>query len=80
MVLVRFYRIGDDGQQSTDPEEAAVDAEGNLEVPGAAGSGIPPGKYRIVVRQWDPYPQVDRLNGKFDEKNSQIIRIHKGLP
>ncbi len=74
MVLVQFYRIGDDGQQSTDPEEAAVDAEGNFEVPGREGSGISPGKYRIVVRQWDPYPQVDKLGGRFDAQNSQIIR------
>ncbi len=74
MVLVQFYGIGDDGQQSTDPEEAEVDAEGNFEVAGRAGSGIPPGKYRIAVRQWDPYETVDRLNGRFDEENSQIIR------
>ncbi len=74
MVLVQFYQITDDSQQSTDPEEASVDAEGNFEVPGRTGNGLPPGKYRIVVRQWDPYPQVDKLGGRFDEKNSQIIR------
>lgn len=77
-VVVQFYRIGDDPKgarrQSTDPEEAVVDAEGNFRVPGRRGDGIPPGKYRIAVRQWDPYPQVDRLKGRFDEKNSPIIR------
>jgi hypothetical protein len=73
-VLVQFYRIGDDGQQSADPEEAEVDAEGNFRVPGRTGRGILPGKYRIAVRQWDPYPRVDRLQGRFDEKISPIIR------
>jgi len=77
-VVVQFYRIGDDpkgaGRQSTDPEEAEVDADGNFKVPGRSGDGIPPGRYRIAVRQWDPYPQVDRLKGRFDEKNSPIIR------
>ena len=73
-VVVQFYRIGQDGRQSTDPEEAQVDADGNFKVPGRRGDGIPPGRYRIAVRQWDPYPQVDRLKGRFDERNSPIIR------
>jgi hypothetical protein len=73
-VVVQFYRIGEDGRQSADPEEAEVDADGNFEVPGRTGHGIRPGRYRIAVRQWDPYPQVDRLKARLDEKNSPIIR------
>jgi hypothetical protein len=43
-------------------------------VPGRSGNGLPAGKYRIVVRQWDPFPDFDRLGGRFDEQNSPIIR------
>ena len=41
---------------------------------GRFGNGIPPGKYRIAVRQWDPYPDRDRLEGKFSEKETPIVR------
>lgn len=74
MVKVEFYRIGEDGTQSTDPEGTVADADGNFDVPGPNGNGIPPGKYRIAVRQWDPYPQEDKLGGRFDPENSPIIR------
>jgi hypothetical protein len=74
MVKIELYPIGDDGQQSTNPEGTVADADGSFEVPGRDGNGIPPGKYRIVLRQWDPYPQVDKLKGRFDEQNSQIVR------
>lgn len=26
------------------------------------------------VRQWDPYPQNDKLGGEFSEANSRIVR------
>ena len=74
MVRVEFYRIGEDGQQTSDPETAGVDKDGYFRVRGPDGNGIPPGKYRIAVRQWDPFPDTDRLEGKFDENNSPIVR------
>ncbi len=73
-VRVEFYRIGDDGQQATESEGCVVDENGNFSLRGATGNGIPPGKYRIAVRQWDPFPDVDRLEGRFDAENSPIIR------
>ena len=51
-----------------------ADADGNFKVVGRFGNGIPPGKYRIAVRQWDPFPQHDALDGKFDENCSPILR------
>ena len=41
---------------------------------GRRAGGLPPGKYRIAVRQWDPYPDTDKLGGKFDAQNSPIVR------
>lgn len=49
---------------------ATVDAEpdGSFEIE------VPPGKYRIGVRYFDGQSQGDALQGKFDERNSPIIR------
>lgn len=40
--------------------------------------GIPPGKYKISVRQWDPYPNVDKLQGAFADDKSPLIRTIDG--
>jgi len=74
LVQLQFYRLGPDGKPSTDPEGARLDDQGNFTLPGRDGKGIPPGCYRIAVHQWDPYPQVDRLEGKFDVEKSPITR------
>jgi len=78
LVQLEFYRLEENGRQSTDPESARVDSQGNFTVPGHTGKGIAPGKYRIAVRQWDPYPSFDRLGGKFDAQHSPIIREIRG--
>lgn len=49
-----------------------VQPDGLFELKGPSGEGIPPGLYRVVVRQWDPYPEVDRLQGAFSAANSPI--------
>lgn len=74
VVRIEFYRIGEDGKQATEPETAVADEDGYFDLPGRDGHGIPPGKYRIAVRQWDPLPDVDRLGGRFDAQHSPIIR------
>ncbi len=77
LIQLEFYRL--DGQkQSTDPETAHLDEHGHFTVPGRTGHGIPPGKYRVAVRQWDPYPDFDRLKGRFDAEHSPIIRQVSG--
>ena len=77
-VQVQFFRIDDAGVQSTDPASARVStSDGSFELAGHGGQGIPPGKYRVAVRQWDPYPE-DKLQGKFDETNSPILRTIEG--
>ncbi len=78
-VQVLFYRIGDDGKQDTNGEGGPVDENGYFTVLGRDGRGIPAGKYRIAVRQWDPYP-TDKLQGRFDEQNSPIILIDVSKP
>lgn len=53
---------------------AQADPEGYFEVI----DGLEPGKYLVTVRQWDPYPQIDRLQGRLDQRNSKIIREFSG--
>jgi len=78
MVQVEFVRIGEDGQPVGNREGAVADDDGRFEIYGRDGAGIPPGKYRIAVRQWDPYPQHDKLDGRFAAGNSTIVREVSG--
>jgi hypothetical protein len=75
-IEVRFCKYPGEGKpiplNDTFPTQA--DASGNFKVLGRFGNGIPPGKYRIAVRQWDPYPSNDALGGKFDVQHSPLIR------
>jgi hypothetical protein len=73
-VELHFYRMHDDGAVDTSPNDAAVDESGNFSVRGRDGGGLPPGKYKITVRQLDPAPNNDKLKGRFDLKNSRIVR------
>jgi hypothetical protein len=34
---------------------------------------VPPGKYRIGIEQWDPTPQIDKLNGAFRPGDSKVV-------
>ncbi len=73
MVTIGFFPMVEDGPL-VEATSAQADAEGNFELI----DGLEPGKYLISVRQWDPYPQTDRLKGRFDERNSKIIRDFSG--
>ncbi len=53
---------------------AEVQEDGSFTVATEEGQRIPAGKYRVVVEQWDPYPNVDRLQGRFNEQNSRFTR------
>jgi hypothetical protein len=74
MVQIQFFRIDDGSLQASEAEGTVANEDGQFEVCGREGKGITPGRYRIAVRQWDPYPQCDRLGGRFSEDNSPIIR------
>jgi hypothetical protein len=74
MVQLQFFRVEEGGRSAGNAVGAVADDEGHFVVYGHNGKGIPPGKYRIAVRQWDPYPQVDKLGGRFTADNSSIIR------
>ncbi|HLW65629.1 MAG TPA: hypothetical protein VKS79_09945 [Gemmataceae bacterium] len=80
---VRFYRMQEGADDKTaDPFDAVVDTQtGNFEVKGADGKGIPGGKYRIAIQQFDTFPPspeqadtVDAFKGKFAPGKSPIIR------
>jgi hypothetical protein len=73
-VELKFLPLGPEGKVGTAFFQASVDDQGYYTVPGRQNVGLPPGKYRVVVRQWEPYPQTDKLGGKFDEQNSKLER------
>ncbi len=72
-VEIALHLVQPDGTVAPEFESAAADEQGNFTVRGRDGKGIKPGKYRIVVRQWDPDP-TDKLDGKFSVENSPIER------
>lgn len=75
-VEVKFCKYEGEGKRTAanDAFTTKTDASGSFKISGRFGHGIPPGKYRIAVRQWDPYPSNDVLAGKFDEEHSPFIR------
>ena len=73
-VRIEFHRLDEAGSPVGAPEGTEVGPDGRFDVPGPDGRGIAPGMYRVSIRQWDPYPLVDRLDGRFDEHNSPIVR------
>lgn len=72
-VEIAFHQVQPDGTPATEFDSASADEQGNFNIRGRDGKGLKPGKYRIVVRQWDPDP-TDKLDGKFSLENSQIER------
>jgi hypothetical protein len=72
LLELTFLREGGDGP--VDPQVAQVAPDGSFVVHGTGGQGIPQGKYKIVVRQWEEYPNKDVLKGAFDEKNTKVVR------
>lgn len=50
-----------------------VDPTGSFTVTTDDGKPPPAGKYRVAVRQWEPYPSTDKLGGKFDEMRTPIV-------
>jgi len=73
-VQVTFYPVVETGKPAGDPQEAVIMPNGDFTVPGTDGKGIVAGKYKIAVRQWEEFPNKDVLNGKFDDKNTPIVR------
>ena len=45
-----------------------ADAQGKFDVP----DGMPAGDYRVAVRQWEPYPNNDKLGARYDETNTPL--------
>jgi hypothetical protein len=73
-IELHFYRINDDGSIDKDPADAAVDEAGEFTIRGRDGQGLPPGKYKVTVRQLDPAPDNDKLQGRFNLQKSPIVR------
>ena len=65
---------GDGNLTAIGGEQAGVESDGTFVLGGAKGTGIPPGKYRIVITHIDPSTDKDLLKGAFNEGNSRITR------
>lgn len=71
MIVIGFCPLDAEGNgERIEVTTAGVNADGTFEVV----DGIEPGKYAISVRAWEPYPQVDKLKGKFSPRKTKIIR------
>ncbi len=70
-VQLTFVPADGQGKKSYSAE---VGEDGSFTVATDEGQRIPAGKYRVVVEQWEPYPDVDRLQGKFNQQNSRVTR------
>lgn len=46
----------------------SVDENGMFNMPG----GMPAGEYRVVIEQWEPYPETDKLAGKYNARNTPL--------
>lgn len=79
-VEVTFYRVNEAGKpDESNPMSAIVDpATGEFRPGGPTGAGLPNGTYKVAVRQWDPYPEVDVLKGKFDAAHTPIELVVDG--
>ena len=78
-VKVQFLPFASDRSKLVDPNDAAYDQKtGKFTVAGLDGKGIKPGQYRVAIYQYDPYPQTDKLGGKFSKKNTPITVEVKG--
>ncbi len=72
-VRVQFVPIGGAGVAGA--RDAVVDHEtGKFAVKGPDGQGLLPGKYRICIYQYDPFPSNDVLQGEFGEAKSPFVR------
>jgi hypothetical protein len=73
---VVYYPVTQAGETDKNAEFfwAAVNPDGDYEVLGKEGDGIPPGKYRIAVLLPTAFTNVDKLKGAFGPDNSKIVR------
>lgn len=62
----------ENGQMTGQTFMSSLDSSGHFE------AEVPEGDYRIAVQQLDPYPNVDKLKGKFDQNKTPIKQSIKG--
>jgi hypothetical protein len=54
--------------------DAVIQTDGTYVVHGNENKGIPAGKYRIQIYQYDPFPTDDKLKGQFGEGKTPYVR------
>jgi hypothetical protein len=73
---VVYYPVTETGTTDKNAEFfwASVNPDGDYEVLGKEGNGIPPGRYRISVILPAAFTNSDKLGGAFSPDNSKILR------
>jgi len=71
-----YYPVNETGGTDKHAEFfwASVNPDGDYEVLGKEGNGIPPGKYRISVILPTAFTNLDQLRGPLGPDNSKILR------
>lgn len=62
----------ENGKMTGQTYMTSVDSAGHFE------AEVPTGDYRIAVQQLDPYPNADKLKGKFSQNKTPIKQSIKG--
>ena len=71
-LTVNFIRIFDEPKPLTMFGATYHNDDGSFEVPGPDGQGLPPGKYRVVLKMLPPPAELQDMNTRFDAANSPI--------
>lgn len=70
-VAIRLYPLQGEEPAAEPASDDLVEADGTFLIFGREGKGVPPGRYRVEVLQYDPYPR-DKLQGRFSREKSPI--------
>jgi len=80
MFQITFYPEED--KEGTRPIATSPKNDGTFSIVGTDGKGIGSGKYRVVMRAWDPYApydkQVDKLRGKYSTAATTPLVVEVG--
>ena len=79
--LIVMHLIKESDATAADQITVNTKQDGSFEVVGRDNHGVAPGKYRVAIQIFDPYPSNDLLNGEYSATNSKlVIDVTKNTP
>jgi hypothetical protein len=73
-VRIQFDPVDSTHKDQIGKVDAVVKEDGTFSVFGSDNKGLPAGKYKIYVYQYEEFPKNDLLKGAFGEGNSPLVR------